>query len=54
MMGWKQVRQNGNGRVVPTFYSPANSANPHYITVVVDATERIIWSDKRGIPRYGN
>jgi alpha-N-arabinofuranosidase len=37
MMGWRQVRQNGNGRVVPTFYSPANNANPHYITVFVDA-----------------
>jgi len=37
LMGWRQVRQNGNGRVVPTFYSPANTANPHFITVVVDA-----------------
>ena len=37
LMGWRQVRQNGNGRVVPTFYSPANTANPHFVTIVVDA-----------------
>ncbi len=37
LMGWKLVRQNGTGRAVPTFYSPANSANPHYINLYVDA-----------------
>jgi len=37
MMGWEQVRQNGDGRVVPTFYSPANSNNPHYVRVHVNA-----------------
>jgi hypothetical protein len=37
LMGWSQSGQNDNGRVVPTFYSPANNNNPHYITVYVDA-----------------
>ena len=37
MMGWKQVRQEGDGRTLPTFYSPANTANPHYLEIVVDA-----------------
>jgi alpha-N-arabinofuranosidase len=37
MMGWKQVRNNGDGRVMATFYSPANSANPRYLRVVVNA-----------------
>lgn len=37
LMGWEQVRQNGNGRVVPTFYSPENSNNPHYVTIFIDA-----------------
>ena len=37
MMGWKQVSQEGNGRTLPTFYSPANPANPHYLQISVDA-----------------
>jgi alpha-L-arabinofuranosidase len=37
LMGWRQVRQKGEGRVVPTFYSPVNSANPRYITIFIDA-----------------
>jgi alpha-L-arabinofuranosidase len=37
MMGWKQVNQNGEGRTLPTFYSPANPSNPHYLEIVVDA-----------------
>ena len=37
MMGWRQLRQEGNGRIMPTFYSPANTANPHFIQLVVDA-----------------
>ena len=39
LMGWSQVSENGSGRVLPTFYSPANPANPHYISVVVDAAK---------------
>ena len=39
LMGWRQVSENGSGRVLPTFYSPANPANPHYISVVVDAAK---------------
>ena len=37
MMGWKQVRQNGDGRLMTSFYSPANSGNPRFLTMVVDA-----------------
>jgi alpha-L-arabinofuranosidase len=37
MMGWKQVKIDGNGRTMPTFYSPAKPANPHFLEVVVDA-----------------
>lgn len=37
LMGWKQIRMNGDGRVLPTFYSPAYEANPHYMRLVVDA-----------------
>ncbi|MCX6328495.1 MAG: alpha-L-arabinofuranosidase [Bacteroidia bacterium] len=36
LMGWEPVRQNGNGRILPTFYSPGKDANPHFITVVID------------------
>jgi alpha-L-arabinofuranosidase len=37
MIGWKQVRQNGDGRVMASFYSPADPNNPRFLTVVVDA-----------------
>lgn len=37
MMGWRQIRQEGAGRIMPTFYSPANTANPRFIQLVVDA-----------------
>lgn len=37
MMGWKQVSLEGNGRTLPTFYSPANPLNPHFLEVVIDA-----------------
>jgi alpha-N-arabinofuranosidase len=37
MMGWRQVRLEGTGRIMPTFYSPANTANPRFIQLVVDA-----------------
>lgn len=37
LMGWDEVSQNGSGRLLPTFYSPADDINPHFLTVVVDA-----------------
>jgi alpha-N-arabinofuranosidase len=37
MMGWKQVKLDGNGRIMPTFYSPANPSNPHFVQLVVDS-----------------
>jgi alpha-N-arabinofuranosidase len=37
MMGWRQVKLEGNGRTLPTFYSPANPLNPHFLEIVVDA-----------------
>jgi len=39
LMGWRQLREKGNGRVVPTFYTPADESNPRYIYIVVDAPE---------------
>lgn len=39
LMGWRQVREKAEGRAIPTFYSPANQANPHYVTLVVDAAD---------------
>ena len=37
MMGWNQEHRNGEGRVLPTFYSPASEANPHFVTIIVNA-----------------
>ncbi len=37
LMGWEAVSTKGSGRALPTFYSPARAANPHYLTVAVDS-----------------
>lgn len=37
MTGWKQVRDKGDSRVMASFYSPANSGNPRFLRLVVDA-----------------
>lgn len=37
LMGWQQERMNGNGRAIPTFYTPAWENNPHYLRLVVNA-----------------
>jgi alpha-N-arabinofuranosidase len=37
LMGWKQEsRDKCKGRVLPTFYSPPNDANPHFVTIIVE------------------
>ena len=38
-MGWRLVRQGGDGRIVATFYSPAKPANPRFLTVFADSPE---------------
>ncbi len=37
LMGWHQIRQNGEGRALPTFYSPQNDRNPRFLRLVIDA-----------------
>ncbi|HLN55632.1 MAG TPA: alpha-L-arabinofuranosidase C-terminal domain-containing protein [Bacteroidales bacterium] len=37
LMGWKQTRQNAEGRALPTFYSPADDRNPHFLRLMIDA-----------------
>ncbi len=37
LIGWREYGDNGAGRIVPTFYSPANDSNPHYVTIYTDA-----------------
>jgi alpha-N-arabinofuranosidase len=37
LMGWDEDRSNGAGRIIPTFYSPSNDVNPHYVTIYIDA-----------------
>jgi alpha-L-arabinofuranosidase len=39
MMGWEIARNNGNGRTMPSFYSPANPSNPRFMRIVVDAPQ---------------
>jgi alpha-L-arabinofuranosidase len=53
LMGWEQVRQSGTGRVVPTFYSPANNNNPHYVTVYVDAEKGAFGISNQGFRGMG-
>jgi alpha-L-arabinofuranosidase len=58
LMGWDDVSKNGSGRLLPTFYSPADDLNPHYLTIAVDAPDGafgIINEGFRGIGvRSGN
>jgi alpha-L-arabinofuranosidase len=37
MTGWNQIRDKGDGRVMASFYSPANPGNPRFLRIVVDA-----------------
>jgi alpha-N-arabinofuranosidase len=54
MMGWKQEHQNnGKGRVLPTFYSPAKDTNPHYVTIVVDASDGAFGLSNEGFRGMG-
>jgi alpha-N-arabinofuranosidase len=39
LMGWRQVREKGDGRVIASFYSPSFPSNPRYMSVVVDAAD---------------
>jgi alpha-L-arabinofuranosidase len=37
MTGWQLLtRQNGNGRMVPNFYSPSMPSNPHFMQIHID------------------
>ncbi|MBN1108079.1 MAG: alpha-L-arabinofuranosidase, partial [Bacteroidales bacterium] len=53
MTGWEQVRQNATGRVVPTFYSPANHNNPHYVVVHADAAKGAFGISNQGFRGMG-
>ncbi len=53
LMGWRQGRDNGRGRLVPTFYSPANPSNPHYISVVIDPAKGIFAMINEGFRGMG-
>ena len=53
MMGWKQIRQEGNGRTLPTFYSPADPVNPHYLQIVADAPAGLFGIENEGFRGMG-
>lgn len=37
LSGWRQMsKENGNGRIVPGFYSPSNPGNPHLVSIFID------------------
>ncbi len=37
LMGWDEVREKGDGRVIASFYSPADYQNPRYMELVIDS-----------------
>lgn len=53
LMGWRQVRDEGSGRFIPTFYSPANEANPRYISVIIDSGKGAIGLVNEGFRGMG-
>jgi alpha-L-arabinofuranosidase len=52
-MGWTLQKQGGEGRMYTTFYSPANANNPHYLEVVVDATNGPVALENEGFRGMG-
>jgi alpha-L-arabinofuranosidase len=37
MTGWRlMARQNGTGRMIPNFYSPSRTSNPHFMRAYID------------------
>jgi alpha-L-arabinofuranosidase len=53
LMGWEEDRSNGTGRIIPTFYSPANDQNPHYVTVFIDPQSGIFGLTNEGYRGMG-
>jgi hypothetical protein len=53
MMGWKQIRENGDGRIMASFYSPANAANPRFLRLVVDAETGVFGLSNEGFRGMG-
>lgn len=53
MMGWKQVREKGDGRVIASFYSPVNSSNPRFLRIVVDAETGVYGLSNEGFRGMG-
>lgn len=53
LMGWDQVRQNGNGRTIASFYYPANPSNPRYMRVVVNAPSGVFGLENEGFRGMG-
>jgi alpha-L-arabinofuranosidase len=37
MSGWSEERDNGDGRVMASFYSPSNTGNPRFLRLVINA-----------------
>ena len=53
MMGWEQVRQNGDGRLITSFYSPASVSNPRYIELVIDSESGFYGLENEGFRGMG-
>jgi alpha-L-arabinofuranosidase len=53
MMGWKQIKENGDGRIMASFYSPANAANPRFLRLVVDAETGVFGLSNEGFRGMG-
>lgn len=53
LMGWKQIRQNGTGRFLPTFYSPADQNNPRYLSLVINPPSGVFGLTNEGFRGMG-
>jgi alpha-L-arabinofuranosidase len=53
MTGWKEVRDKGDGREMVSFYSPANTSNPRFLRLVVDAENSAYGLENEGFRGMG-
>ncbi|HEX2969929.1 MAG TPA: alpha-L-arabinofuranosidase C-terminal domain-containing protein [Bacteroidales bacterium] len=53
LMGWKQIKMKGEGRALPSFYTPANERNPHYLRLIVDADSGTYGIENEGFRGMG-
>ena len=51
--GWHEIRENGDGRWMTSFYSPAMTGNPRFLRLVVNAEKGVYGLSNEGFRGMG-